>query len=62
VDVAVSVTDGHLLLSLPTLDGQYDSRTEVLATDERALAWGRDLFEYYWDRAVPEEEFLARLL
>jgi predicted transcriptional regulator len=47
------------MLSLPTIDGQYDSRTEVLATDERALAWGRDLYEYYWERATPVETFLA---
>lgn len=59
VDVGVGVTDEHLLLSLPTLDGQYDSRTEVFATDERALAWGRDLFEHYWQRGRPDHEFLA---
>lgn len=59
IDVGVAVTDDHLMLSLPTIDGQYDSRTEVLATDERALAWGGDLYEYYWERATPAEEFLA---
>jgi len=58
VDVGVGVTEDHLMLSLPTIDGQYDSRTEVLATDERALAWGRDLYEYYWERATPSGEFL----
>lgn len=58
VDVGVGVTEDHLMLSLPTIDGQYDARTEVLATDERALAWGRDLYEYYWERATPVEEFL----
>jgi len=55
----VGVTDEHLMLSLPTLDGQYDSRTELFATDERALAWGRDVFEHYWNRGRPEEAFLA---
>jgi len=59
VDVGVSVTDDHLMLSLPTIDGQYDSRTEVFATDDRALAWGRDLYEYYWERGTPADEFLA---
>jgi len=59
IDVGVGVTDDHLMLSLPTIDGQYDSRTEVLATDERALAWGRDLYEHYWERAAPVETFLA---
>jgi predicted transcriptional regulator len=59
IDVGIGVTGDHLMLSLPTLDGQYDSRTEVFATDDRALDWGRDLFEYYWERATPEEQFLA---
>ena len=59
IDVGVGVTEDSLMLSLPTIDGQYDSRTEVLATDERALAWGRDLYEYYWERATPSDEFLA---
>jgi len=59
VDVGVGLTDDCLMLSLPTIDGQYDSRTEVFATDERALAWGSDLYEYYWDRATPADEFVA---
>lgn len=59
VSVGLGVTENHLMLSLPTIDGQYDSRTEVFATDERAIAWGRDLFEYYWERGTPDETFLA---
>ena len=59
IDIGVGVTDNEVMLSLPTIDGQYDSRTEVLAEDERAKAWGRDLYEYYWDRATPNEEFVA---
>lgn len=59
VDVGIGVTENEMMLSIPTIEGQYDSRTEVLAEDERAKAWGRDLFEYYWDRAIPNEEFVA---
>jgi predicted transcriptional regulator len=59
VDVGVGLTDDYVMLSLPTIDGQYDSRTEVFADDERALAWGSDLYEYYWERATPADEFLA---
>lgn len=59
VDVSVGVTDESLMLSLPRLDGSYDSRTEVFATDERARAWGEDLFDYYWARATPAAEFLS---
>ncbi|WP_436924586.1 helix-turn-helix transcriptional regulator [Halosimplex amylolyticum] len=62
VPVGVGVTDNEVMLSLPTIDGQYDSRTEVLAEDERAIEWGRDLFEHYWDQAVPNEEFVAEHL
>lgn len=62
VPVGVGVTDHEAMLSLPTIDGQYDSRTEVIAESERAIEWGRDLFEYYWDRAVPNDEFLAEHL
>ena len=58
LDVALGVTDDHLMLSLPTIDGQYDSRTEVFATDEGAIAWGRDLFDHYWERGTPDDEFL----
>jgi len=58
-DVGIAVTDEEILLSLPTVDGRWDSRTEVLATDDRAMEWGRDLFEHYWDRATPNDEFVA---
>jgi predicted transcriptional regulator len=59
VDVGVGVTDSEVMLSLPTVDGAYDSRTEVVAGDDRAMEWGRDLFEHYWTRATPNEEFVA---
>ncbi|QLH78625.1 DUF1724 domain-containing protein [Halosimplex rubrum] len=59
VDVGIAVTDGEIMLSLPTIDGRWDSRTEVLAADDRAMEWGRDLFEHYWDRATPNDEFVA---
>lgn len=58
VDIGVGVTEDYLMLSLPTIEGQYDARTEVLATDDRAIAWGRDLYEYYWERATPVDPFL----
>jgi len=59
VDVGVGVTPEHMMLSLPTIDGQYDSRAEVIATDDRALAWAQDLFDHYWQRGVSDEEFLV---
>ncbi|WP_135363404.1 helix-turn-helix transcriptional regulator [Halosimplex halophilum] len=59
LDVGIGVTDSEIMLSLPTIDGQWDSRTEVIAEDDRAMEWGRDLFEHYWDRATPNDEFVA---
>ena len=59
IDIGVGVTENEVMLSLPTIDGQYDSRTEVFASDERAIAWGRDLYEYYWNRATPNEQLIA---
>jgi len=59
VDVGIGVTEEGIMLSLPTHDDQWDSRTEVLAEDDRARQWGQDLFDHYWDRATPNDEFLA---
>jgi len=58
-NVGIAVTDAEIMLSLPTIDGRWDSRTEVVAESDRAMEWGRDLFEYYWNRATPNEEFVA---
>lgn len=52
----MTLTEDALLVSFPTLDGKYDSRTEVVAESEAALQWGSDLFSYYWQRARPIPE------
>lgn len=63
VDFAMSVTDSALMLSLPPLDGGYDSQTEFIAEDERARQWGLDLFEELWATARPLETYVSdRLL
>lgn len=53
VDVAMGVVDDALLLSLPTRDGEYDLRTELVSTGSEAVEWGEHLFEWYWNRATP---------
>lgn len=58
IDIALGVTHDALFLSLPTLDGGYDARAEVVARTDRARRWGRQLFEHCWQRATPAEEFL----
>jgi len=60
-EFTITVTDSEVILSLPTLDGRYDSRTSVVCADEAAHAWGRDLFEHYWQQATPVEAALADL-
>ncbi|GAA0237541.1 helix-turn-helix transcriptional regulator [Haladaptatus pallidirubidus] len=55
VSVAITVTDDCLLLSLPTLDGTYDSQTEFIADTDEARSWGKHLLEFYWESAQPPE-------
>lgn len=57
--VSVTVTDSRLLLSLPEADGSFDATAELLAESDAAIAWGRDLFEHYWERGTPICPWLA---
>lgn len=59
VDFALTVTDDALLLSLPTLDGSYDARTEFVAEHERGRQWGTELFESFWADAEPLESYVS---
>lgn len=59
VEFALTVTESELLLSLPTVDGEYDARSELVAEHARARAWGMDLFEWHWERAAPVERFMS---
>lgn len=58
-EFALAVTESELLLSLPTLDGEYDPQSELIAEHDRALDWGMDLFEYYWEGATPIAQFMT---
>lgn len=62
VGFALGVTDSALMLSLPTLDGEYDSRTELVGETEPARQWGSELFDLHWADATPVEEFIERLV
>jgi predicted transcriptional regulator len=57
VEFALGVTEETLLLSLPTLDGEYDASSELVAEHDAALAWGRRLFERLWERGEPTDAF-----
>lgn len=56
VEFALAVTDETTFLSLPTLDGEYDAKTEIVADDEESTEWALDLFEWSWRRAMPIED------
>jgi predicted transcriptional regulator len=58
-DVAMTVTDDEVLLSLPALDGTYDPETEIRATTDAATTWGDRLFDHLWRDATPIDEFRA---
>jgi predicted transcriptional regulator len=51
VPCSLGVTDECVLLNLPTLDGEFDPSTVLVADSGAAVEWGRDLFEAHWRRA-----------
>lgn len=55
--LALTVTDGSLLLSLPALDGTYDPETELIADTDAAVEWGRRVFEDAWREGTAVESF-----
>lgn len=57
--LSLTVTDEVVLLSLPDCGGVHDTDAVVVAEAERALEWGRECFEYYWQGGTPVEEWIA---
>lgn len=53
--VASTATDAFFSLGLFTTDGVYDVKYDLISTDERAIRWGIELFEYYREKAAPVE-------
>jgi predicted transcriptional regulator len=53
--VASTATDTFLSLGLFTNDGVYDVKYDLISTDESAIRWGVELFEYYNEKATPVE-------
>lgn len=50
--VGFTLTPDALLLSFPTLEGQYGTQDQLLMESEAALQWGQELFDYYWEQAM----------
>ncbi len=59
-DLALSVTDESLMLSLPRMDGTYDPETELVARSDAAIEWGRRLFDWYWADGIDPEALEGR--
>ncbi|MDW7728046.1 MAG: transcriptional regulator FilR1 domain-containing protein [Candidatus Methanoperedens sp.] len=52
IKVGLTVTDGYVSLGLCKKDGvTYDTTTDLFSFDQRAISWGKRLFEYYSERA-----------
>lgn len=58
VSFALGITDDRVLLSLPTADGSYDARTEIVADTAAARNWSERLFAHCWETATPAAEYL----
>ncbi|EFW90227.1 hypothetical protein ZOD2009_19258 [Haladaptatus paucihalophilus DX253] len=58
---ALTVTDDGLLLSLPLLDGSYDTQTEFVVETDRARRKGNELFEAVWADAEPAAEYVESM-
>lgn len=56
--VALTVTDSALSFGLFNCEGTYDALTDLVSYGDKALNWGRELFEYYRilsKKITPEE-------
>ncbi|PXF53563.1 MAG: transcriptional regulator [Candidatus Methanophagaceae archaeon] len=51
VKVAFTVTNFFLSIGLFKPDGVYDTTLDLINTEERAVRWGIELFEYYQKKA-----------
>jgi predicted transcriptional regulator len=60
--VAFTTTNSFLSLGLFTTDGVYDVKYDLVSTDERAVHWGVELFEYYRKKAAPLELGMSKSL
>ncbi|MCZ7384046.1 MAG: DUF1724 domain-containing protein [Candidatus Methanoperedens sp.] len=48
---AFTVTDSFLSFGLFHIDGSYDYNRDLITYDKKGIEWGRDLYEWYLQRA-----------
>jgi predicted transcriptional regulator len=58
--VAFTATNAFLSLGLFTTNDVYDVKYDLVSTDERAVHWGVELFEYYREKATPLELYMSK--
>jgi predicted transcriptional regulator len=52
LSVAFTVTESFFSLGLFNNNGVYDNTQDLVSTDENAIRWGIELFEYYREKGV----------
>ena len=52
MNVFMYLSEKNCVLDFPTLEGKNDY-IGFVSRDEKTLKWGRDLFQYYWERSEP---------
>ena len=45
--IGLTVTNEFLSLGLFNLDGSYDWNKDLISSNQKAIAWGHELFKYY---------------
>lgn len=53
VNMVINVNDRYGVIALPGPDGNIDRSMTLMGHDEDFKQWCRDVFEYYWEKAVP---------
>ncbi len=54
--VAFTVTNGFISIGLFTNNGLYDPTHDLISTDNKAIQWGNEFFEYYRAKAKRYEK------
>jgi len=60
IDMFLWISDEEAVLVFPTNDGKFDYQGFV-CKDENSLAWCRNLFQHYWERARTLESMIDEL-
>jgi hypothetical protein len=54
------VGDEFVLFGLPTAEGALsDTSATLVAETESAVRWGKELFEFFWERSDPMDPYIA---